>query len=152
MRVTETINFNNKQRGFALVAAVFIVVVLALLGIMMVTIGGMQRATTSAAVQGARAYHAARAGVEWGIYQALNTVPGTMCGLNPVTVTTGPFSLSAAGLNGFSVTVLCTYTGHREGPAPNYNVYVVTSTATSGNFGDVDYVSRRIQVTATSAP
>ncbi len=142
----------NHERGFALVAAVFIVVVLALLGIMMVTIGGMQRSTVSAAVQGARAYHAARAGVEWGIHQALNTAPGTMCGLDPATITTGPFSPAVAGLNGFSVSVVCTYTEHREGPAPNYNVYVVTSTATTGTFGDTDYVSRRIQVTATSAP
>ena len=150
MSVTETINFNNKQRGFALVAAVFIVVVLALLGIMMVTIGGMQRSTVSAAVQGARAYHAARAGVEWGVQQALNNIAPT-CGAAASTPTTNSFNLNVTGLTGFLVTVECSYTDHRE-RSDDYKVFVITSTATSGNFGDTDYVSRRIQVTATSAP
>lgn len=135
---------NGKQQGgFALVAAVFIVVVLALLGIMMVTIGGMQRATASAAVQGARAYHAARAGIEWGAFQAMP--PTSSC------VASSNFTLSIPGLNGFNVTVQCASTQHRE-RGDLYDVYVITSTATSGSFGDADYVSRRIQVTVTSAP
>ncbi|MGA9032231.1 MAG: hypothetical protein WB402_06940 [Sulfuricaulis sp.] len=134
----------KQQGGFALVAAIFIIVVLALLGIMMVTIGGMQRATASAAVQGARAYHAARAGIEWGAFQALP--PTSSC------VASSNFTLSVPGLDGFNVTVQCTSTSHRERSPPDYNVYVITSTATSGNFGDANYVSRRIQVTVTSAP
>lgn len=134
----------KRQRGFALVAAVFIIVVLALLGIMMVTIGGMQRATASAAVQGARAYHAARAGIEWGAFQAMP--PTSSC------VASSSFALSIPGLNGFNVTVQCASTPHRERSPPNYNVYVISSTATSGNFGDADYVSRRIEVTVTDAP
>lgn len=140
----------GKQRGFALVAAVFIVVVLALLGIMMVTIGGMQRATTSAAVQGARAYHAARAGVEWGIFQALNNRVPT-CGAVASTPTTNNFNLGVAGLDDFAVSVVCSYTDHRE-RGDDFFVFVVTATATSGAFGEADHVSRRIQVTVTSAP
>ena len=140
----------RKERGFALVAAVFIVVVLAILGIMMVTIGGMQRATTSAAVQGARAYHAARAGVEWGIFQALNDRVPT-CGAAASTPTTNSFTTGVNGLQGFSVSVVCEYTDHRE-RSDNYSVFVITSTATSGTFGDTDYVSRRIRVTVTDAP
>lgn len=140
-----------RQGGFALVAAIFIIVVLAVLGIMMVTIGGTQRATASAAVQGARAYHAAHAGVEWGIFQALNnTVP--TCGAAASTPTTNNFNLAVAGLQGFAVTVVCQYTAHREQGPPDYNVYVIAATATSGTFGSADYVSRRIQVTVTSAP
>lgn len=140
----------NHERGFALVAAVFIVVVLALLGIMMVTIGGMQRATASAAVQGARAYHAARAGVEWGIRQALNNRVPT-CGAAALTPTTNNFNLGVTGLSGFAVSVVCSYTDHRE-RGDDYYVFVITATASSGTFGDTDYVSRRIQVTVTSAP
>lgn len=137
------------ERGFALVAAVFIVVVLALLGIMIVTIGGMERATASAAVQGARAFYAARSGIEWGTFGALtNTVP--TCGALPSTPTTNTFSLTVNGLNGYTVTVVCSYTTHRE-RSDTYNVYVINSTATSGNFGDADYVSRTLQVTVTNA-
>jgi len=137
------------ERGFALVAAVFIVVVLAILGIMMVTIGGMQRATVSAAAQGTRAYHAARSGIEWGIFQALNNRVPT-CGATPSTPTTNTFGLGVAGLDGFAVTVVCSYTDHRE-RSDDYFVFVISSTATSGTFGNTDYVSRRIQVTVTSA-
>lgn len=141
---------DKQERGFALVAAVFIVVVLAMLGIMIVTIGGMQRSTVSAAVQGARAYHAARAGMEWGIHQAINNRAPT-CGATPSTDTTNSFNLNVAGLAGFSVTVVCRYTEHRE-RGDDYFVFLVTSTATSGTFGNADYVSRRIQVSVTDAP
>jgi MSHA biogenesis protein MshP len=129
----------RRQRGFALVAAVFIVVVLALLGIMMVTIGGMQRATTSAAVQGARAYHAARSGIEWGAYQATEAA-------SCVASTAFP---SVTGHEGFAITVECASTAHRE-RGDDLNIYVITSIATSGSFGNTDYVSRRIQVTVTN--
>lgn len=139
----------RRARGFALVAAIFIVVVLALLGIMMVTVGGMQRATATTAVRGTQAYFAARSGVEWGIFQAINNTAVT-CSLDPAT-TTSAFNLAVNGLNGFTVSVACKYTQHRE-RSNTYNVYVITSTATSGNFGDIDYVSRVIQTTVTDAP
>lgn len=138
------------ERGFALVAAIFIVVVLAMLGIMMVTLGGMERATATTAVQGTRAYYAARSGIEWGTFQALNTPLGTTCALEPATVTSA-FTLSVSGLNGFAVTVVCSYTPHRE-RGTTYNIFVITSTATSGNFGDADFVSRTLNATVTDAP
>src|SRR3989344_1342749 len=142
-------NRGKHERGFALVAAVFIVVVLAMLGIMMVTIGGMERATASAAVQGARAFHAARSGVEWGTFGALNNTAPT-CGAAASTPTTNTFNLAVTGLNGFTVSVVCSYTTHRE-RSDTYNVYVITSIATSGSFGDADYVSRTLQVSVTNA-
>jgi MSHA biogenesis protein MshP len=138
------------ERGFALVAAIFIVVVLALLGIMMVTIGGMQRATATTAVRGTQAYYAARSGVEWAIFGAINNIAAT-CGAAPSTLTTNTFTLAVNGLNGYTVSVVCSYTPHRE-RGNTYNVYLITSTVTSGNFGDVDYVSRVLQSTVTDAP
>lgn len=138
-----------RQRGFALVAAIFIVVVLAMLGVMMVTLSGTQRATASAAVLGARAYHAARTGVEWGIFGALNNTVAT-CGNAPATPTTNNFNLAVNGLNGYAVTVVCRYTQHRE-RSDTYNVYVINATATSGAFGSDNYVSRTLRTTVTSA-
>jgi len=138
----------RQERGFALVAAIFIVVVLAMLGIMMVTIGGMERATASAAVQGTRAFYAARSGIEWGVFRAMP--PTNSC------VASTTFTLTAPGLEGFNVIVQCALTPpgtqHREGAPPNINVYVITSIARLGNFGEADYVSRTLQVTATDAP
>jgi MSHA biogenesis protein MshP len=149
------------ERGFALVAAIFIVVILALLGIMMVTIGGMQRATATTAAQGTRAFYAARAGIEWATANVI-IPPGTAatraatCGAPPTppvtqsATTTSNFTLTAAGLNNFNVSVTCFYTLHQEHGAP-YNIYAITSTATSGNFGDADFVSRTLNATATDA-
>ncbi|MBI3545384.1 MAG: pilus assembly protein MshP [Gammaproteobacteria bacterium] len=139
----------TQQRGFALVMAIFIAVVLAMLGVMMVTIGGTQRATVTAAAQGTRAYYAARAGIEWGIYRTVSPFgPQENCGaLAPA----ASFTLTTPGLNGFLVNVQCTETPHRE-RGSTYRVVVLTSTATVGNFGDADYVSRTLNITATDAP
>lgn len=136
---------DSGQRGFSLVAAIFLIVVLGFLGLMMVTVSQMERETATAAVQGARAYHAARSGLEWGIFQAIAVVPSSCVGAPP-------FPLAAPGLNGFSVTVGCTSTLHRERGPPNYEVFTINSTATFGNFGSPDFVSRTLLVTVTSAP
>jgi MSHA biogenesis protein MshP len=140
------------QRGISLVAAVFIIVVLAILGLMMVTIGGMERATAVAAAQGARAYYAARAGIEWGTYQAMP--PTNSCvAISPLPLgppTPPTFSLTVSGLSGYNVWVDCTSTQHRE-RNDTYNVYVITSTAKFSDFGTADYVSRTLQVSVTTA-
>jgi len=132
------------QRGFSLVAAIFIIVVFALLGGTMVIINVLQHETVSAAVQGARAYHAARSGVEAGLFLAVSASgPGT-CG-------DASYDLSAVpGLTGFSVSVNCSSTLHRE-LATNYSVFVITSTATTGSFGSPDYIERMLRITATNA-
>ena len=130
----------NHMRGFSLVAAIFILVVLAALGAFMITIGEAERWTAAAAVQGARAYQAAQSGIEWGIYRSLNGVPCT------------PPPNFAIG--GFTVTVTCTPTSYVEGGGPPFNVYVIASTAvsTGATLGSPDYFSRTLQVTVTSAP
>ncbi|HEX9810844.1 MAG TPA: agglutinin biogenesis protein MshP [Burkholderiales bacterium] len=137
------------QRGFSLVAAIFVLVVLAMLGAFMVTIGETSRATTVAAAQGARAYQAAQAGIEWGVAQAVPIGGGP----GSCVASTGPFVLAGTAFGGFSITVTCASTV----PAPmengiSYNVYAIASTATFGAFGNSDYFSRTLQVTVTSAP
>jgi MSHA biogenesis protein MshP len=128
------------MRGFSLVAAIFILVVLAALGAFMITIGETERWTAVAAVQGARAYQAAQSGIEWGIYRSLNGVP---CAPPP-----------NFAVGDFTVTVTCTPTSYVEGGGPPFNVYVIASTAvsTGAALGSPDYFSRTLQVTVTSAP
>ncbi len=60
------------QRGFSLITAIFLIVVLAALGAYMVIFTGLQQTTLQADVLGVRAYYAARAGAEWAIYRALD--------------------------------------------------------------------------------
>lgn len=142
---------DHRQRGFSLVAAIFLIVVLGFLGLMMVTVSQMERETATAAVQGARAYHAARTGLEWGIFEAINNIAAT-CAAEPALPITTNFNLAVAGLNGFGVSVACGYTVHRERGPPDRNVFTITSTATFGNFGSPDFVSRTLTVTAVEPP
>ncbi|MCM8580609.1 MAG: hypothetical protein NFV56_14210, partial [Candidatus Accumulibacter sp.] len=53
------------QGGFALVSAIFLLVVLAALGAFMLTFSNTQQLTSAQDVQGSRAYWAAKGGVQW---------------------------------------------------------------------------------------
>jgi MSHA biogenesis protein MshP len=128
------------QNGFSLVPALFLLVVLAALGIVAVRLTGVQQQTVVLAMQSGRAYSAARSGINWSAYQAL--VNGS-CGSSTIT-------LIEAGLAGFSVDTSCSSTSHTEGPS-TVSVYVIDAFAWSGVYGTPDYVSRRIRSTVTDA-
>lgn len=58
---------SRPQQGFAAIAAIFLVVILAALGAFMLTFSNTQQLASAQDLQGSRAYWAARAGLEWGI-------------------------------------------------------------------------------------
>ena len=132
---------HNIQNGFSLVSALFLLIVLAALGVVAVRMTAVQQQTVVFAMQSARAFAAARAGIEWSAYQAL---VNSSCANTTLTLT-------EAGLAGFSVDTTCSSTTHTEGPA-TVNVYVIGSFAFVGVYGTPDYVSRRLQATLTDAP
>ena len=128
------------QRGFALVAAIFLLVVLASLGVYIVRISGVQQQTVNVALLGARAFEAAVSGMEWGAFQALDSG----------TCTTTTLNLTEGGLAGFDVDVTCSSSAHTE--AGNvYNLYLIDVEARNGVYGTPDYVSRRMQARVTDA-
>ena len=59
------------QKGFTLIAAIFLLVVVAALVGYMTNIRVVQQTTLLYGVQGARAMQAARSGVEWGIHESI---------------------------------------------------------------------------------
>lgn len=59
------------ERGFSLVAALFVMIVVALAVVAMARLSVTASGTLSLAIQQARAYQAARAGLEWGIRKAV---------------------------------------------------------------------------------
>jgi MSHA biogenesis protein MshP len=129
---------NNPQRGFSIVSAIFLLVVLAFLGTAMVTFSVNQQQTAALDVAGERAYQAARAGIEWGAFQALqNGVCAANTNLAPL----------AGTLSGFSVTVTCAATAASEVSAATgiVTVYDLTSTASQGTPGQPDRVERQVQ-------
>jgi len=128
------------QRGFALVAAIFLIVVLASLGVVIVRISGVQQHTVNIALLGARAFEAAVAGMEWGAFQALDSGACTSTTLN----------LTEGGLTGFDVDVTCSSSAHTES-GNVYNLYLIDAEARYGVYGTPDYVSRRMQARVTDA-
>ncbi|GBL44632.1 MSHA biogenesis protein MshP [Sulfuriferula multivorans] len=124
------------QRGFAIVAAIFLVVVLAALGAFMLTFSSVQHITSAQDVQGTRAYQAARTGIEWGAYQVLIS---SSCPLST--------SLTAGGTQaGFSIVVQCNPFSTTEGGS-TVNMYQIISTASQGTVGSATYVERQLQAT-----
>jgi MSHA biogenesis protein MshP len=130
------------DRGFAAITALFVLVVLAGLGVALVTIFGGQQRSQANDIQGMRAYQAARAGIEYGLYQALQN---NSCG-------TTTFALGDL-LTGFSVKVACTG-GTTYTDTGTVKIYQVTATACSSGAcpaGPADgYVERELRASACS--
>lgn len=139
----------GRQAGFSLVAAVFLIVVLAALGAFAVQIAMTQYQGANLELLEARAQAAAEAGIEYGANLALEG-PGA-CRAN------SSLRLTQAALTGFVVKVTCARTSHQiyAGMPPSattYFVYALTSTASYGRYGSPDYVARAVTRNVTSAP
>jgi len=95
------------SRGFTMVSALFILVVLAALGAALAKISQRQQLGSAAEVAAARAYQSARAGLEWGAFQVLrNPAPPAAA---PACFSTTSFN-PPGSLSSFTVTVSCTRT------------------------------------------
>lgn len=94
------------DKGFTLVSALFVLVVLAVLGAALAQVSLRQQLGSASEIESARAYQAARAGLEWGAFQVLrNPAPPAAA---PACFAATSFTL--AGLSGITVTVNCTRT------------------------------------------
>lgn len=138
------------ERGFALVAALFVIVVIALVIMMMSRLSVIQNASLDLGIQQARAYQAARAGLEWGLHQLLLESNTGDC---PVAANV---SMADSGLAEFSVSLTCAKLpcttpicaqGYTEA-SRTFNLYRLTATASNGNPAErADYAWRRLEVT-----
>ncbi|MBU1395818.1 MAG: hypothetical protein KKE84_06705 [Gammaproteobacteria bacterium] len=134
----------HTESGFVLPTAIFLLVILAALGGYMVSLSRTSHISSALDIQGARAYQAARAGIEWAAWKVIDpqTLPATSttpCPASPTTLNPLADTLAA-----FTVVVTCTRTPATDG-ADAVAIYQITSTATSGLPGQVDHVDRQIQ-------
>lgn len=120
------------QQGFALIAAIVLVVVLAAMAGFVASMVGGQSAGQQLERMSGVADRAAQTGVEWGAYQVLR-----QAGVCPFVPAPPPLtSLTLPGIPvGMTVTVNCVSVA---GPAP----FRITSTAISGAPASPDYVER----------
>ena len=116
--------FSSVQRGVSVLTAIFIMLLLGVIAALMANLVSTAQVTSAQDVEGSRAYFAARAGVEWGMYQ-----------LDPnAAVKALPSCFAATVLNqipGFVVTVECSTTAYTEG-AHQIGIYQITATARNG--------------------
>lgn len=116
--MTRRLPHTNRNAGFAIVTAIFIIVALAALAAAIVSLVRTEQTSSTLDTEGARAYQAARAGVEWG---AFNSLRNNICA--PPT----PVALGAS-LGAYVATVTCTRTTHNEaGTSVNIDTIVATA-------------------------
>lgn len=140
------------QRGFSLISAIFLLVVMASLGALMMTFVSTQQQSSALDVVGANAYQVARVGIEWGAYQITSNATGSFA----TTCQAGATSVSSVPLTGtpesgvFTLVVTCPTQAipYTEG-ANNYLVYSITAAASKvgATVGGSDYVERELQAT-----
>jgi len=132
---------HRRQGGFAIISAVFLIVILALLGAMIVSLSTTQQVGSARDLAGSRAYFAAKTGIEWGAYQVLQA------GTCTASTTLPALSGSAAG---FAVVVTCTRTGPFDEAGTNVFVHQITSTASTGTAGALDFAERQLQAVVST--
>jgi MSHA biogenesis protein MshP len=141
----------HSQRGFAIAAAVFILVLLATLALAITMMTTQTETTHARDMLGSRAYQAARTGLDWGAYQVLDPLnttassgsanlpncPGVAGNVCPTaaspsssTMPNSPFSSSV--LAGIAVTVACSCADFTE-VGRNIRVYQLRATASIGS-------------------
>lgn len=129
--------------GFALVAAIFVLLTLAALAAFAFRIGLNQQQTASYDLLVVRAQAAADGGLEYAANKALKA--GSCLLNNP------PLTLTAVGLSGFTVTVTCQRSPVLHGIGA-YPVFTLTSIARRGTYGTADFVSRTAAASVSTAP
>ena len=132
---------DRQQSGFALIPALFLIVVLGALAVVAIRVGTGQQQAVTMSLQQARALSAAQTGIEWGAWQALK---GSSC------VASTTLTLTEAALKGFTVIVTCAAVTFSTVPAATIS-YVLNSAATSGLYGQPGYVRRVVSGTYTNA-
>jgi len=121
----------RRQQGFGAIAAIVILVILAALAAAIVSLGTTQQMSSAQDVMSAKAWQAARAGNEWGLFRALSTTTPadtwkTCSGLSE--------TLDLSVQTGFHVTVFCDSWRYNEGEsvpgmAQTVRIYRITAIA-----------------------
>lgn len=112
----------KRQSGFGVIAVIVVLVMLAALAGGLVALGSTQSVVLSQDVLSARAEQSARAGVQWGLFQAFNGTAawdGASCDTatlgNPTFNAPVRSTINMAAINGFQVTVECGSAIYRDG-------------------------------------
>ena len=124
-----------KARGFGLVAAMFVMIVVSMVVIAMARLSTAQHGSNSLSIQQGRAFQASKAGLEWGISR---TYKASSCA-------TGTLNLAGSGLAEFSVSISCTSNSYTDNQGNPVQIFRITATAQNGTPGArPDYAYRQL--------
>jgi len=131
----------RRIRGFALILALFLIVALAAIGAYLLSVSNVQVESGIMDEQGARAYQAARAGLDWGAYRVLRDATCDP----PTTIPLG----------GFFAEVSCTQYGPENEDGTPVTTYRIVSTGCNftpcATGTGATYVERQLQLTVAKA-
>lgn len=120
----------RSQHGFALIGAIFLLVVLAALGTFAVRVNMKQQHSTDLELEGLRAQAALNSGVEYAAARLL--APGANCGN----------LANLANLLGYAVTFNGCVRVQYVVNGVTVNIYTVTLTSSRGVYGTPEFVAR----------
>lgn len=125
-----------QQRGVSLITGIFLLLLMSVLAAAMVSIVSTSHVNIAADIGGSRAYQAARAGAEWGIYQ-----------LDPNAQNAGlPACVNGAPpIPDHTVTVTCSSTSYTEGGRQIGIFRIVSKASASG--AKQPGIERQVEVT-----
>ena len=149
------------QQGVSLLAAVFFLLLFSVLAALMANMVMTSNTTSALDVQGVRAYQAARAGAEWGLYAVLqdpaNASPASAAAPLAGCFTPSPKAIGA--IPDFAVSVTCELfplAGNAQEGTRNIRHYRIVSTATGTGPGigierQITVVAEKCRDTASTA-
>lgn len=145
----------RRQRGVSIITAIFLLLLFQALAVYMLWLSSAQNRGAAQDVQGAQAFQAAKAGVEWGLYQLQRN---TACASPAGGV---PLNFAGTSFADFTASVTCTRTGNTTEQSNVVQVYQITATACNQPVGgscmgiaagNNAYVERQIHVTTECIP
>ena len=131
----------SHEHGFALITAIIMLLLLASVSVFLLKLDAMQRGTSLMALQAARAKQVARSGLQWGIYQVINTGG---CFASPTTIN---FDSSQPGLSGFRSVINCAVLQTYSNGLDNHTIYQINAHGQYDAYGGSHYVSRKFEST-----
>jgi Tfp pilus assembly protein PilX len=132
---SRSLRIRHPEQGSALVVALFVITVVAALGVIAIRLGGTQTQAASLEMDGYRAEYAARAGIE----AFANRV--FAAGAPPCPGTPAGIAIGDSAGNGNFVVSLTTCTRVASGAAAVYEIEVE---AQRGGFGEPNFVRRTV--------
>jgi len=122
---------NAKQQGFAIISALFLIVVLSFLGVSMARIFTTGQQAINQETTSLQTYFAAQSAQQWGMYQAVFSTPSA----------TPTITFSNAGLNNTTAAVTLVPT-----TVLSRNYYKITTQANYAATGNPEFSQRNLEL------